>query len=369
MTKLNRRKWLQLAGMAAPASMINPQSLLDSFSATKALSSERAYLCYNENPYAPSQKVKQAMIDGFHLACRYPGNQNRALEAQIAEKHGLKPANIVVTNGSREGLNAVGLLYGSGGQEIITCEPTYEALLFYAEQFGANVIRLPLLSNLEFDLPGIEERIRENTSMVFICNPNNPTGTLVPDDVLEAFARRAAEKTMVFIDEVYYDYIEEENYKSMTHLVEEGLDVIISRTFSKIYGLAGLRVGYLIAPEQTATKLRESLMARGNMMAILSAQASLDDDAFYELSLKKNKEAKTFVYELLDSLGLEYKRSHTNFVFFKTGMDIKRFIKGMGLNKVKVGRPFPPLNEWCRVSTGTMEDMHKFGEALLKVIP
>jgi histidinol-phosphate aminotransferase len=153
----------------------------------------------------------------------------------------------------------------------------------------------------------------------------------------------------------------------MTKLVKAGHNVIVSKTFSKVYGLAGLRVGYLVARPDIAQRLIRNRVAFTNVLALQAASTAIDEQSFYEYSLQKNEEAKTMIYETLDDLGLEYIPSHTNFVFFKTGRDIGQVIPAMHNLGVAIGRPFPPLTEWCRISTGTIEETGRFNTALRKL--
>ena len=211
--------------------------------------------------------------------------------------------------------------------------------------------------------------------MVFIANPNNPTGTLLDKNPLSKFCERASERTIVFCDEAYYDYITEENYPSMDYLVREGKDVIVSRTFSKVYGMAGLRIGYLILKPELADQLfgeyspygRNKIMAQTNILAVAAANEALKDSDFYSFSLKKANEEKNKIYKLLDYLDLKYIKSSTNFVFFESKKHIDDLSKEMLDKGVRVGRPFPPFYDWCRISTGTSQEVDKFINAMLEV--
>ena len=245
--------------------------------------------------------------------------------------------------------------------------PTYKALLTYAERFGSYINIAPLDKDLRMDLDALDKRIHANTRMVFICNPNNPTGTLLDRDRLTTFCRQASKRTMVFVDEAYFDYIEEENYPSVSTLVKEGHNVIVSRTFSKVYGLAGVRVGFLITRSDIADRLRSRLMSGTNIMGLRLAMTSLEDKEFYKFSLQKNREAREMIYSALDEAGLSYKRSHTNFVFLHTGRNIQSVIEDFREKGVLVGRPFPPLTDWCRISTGKIDEVQSFTSALKQV--
>jgi histidinol-phosphate aminotransferase len=375
MKTINRRQWIKNAGLTGSLAFLGSYSPMkakvtgeNTYPVPKQNNEELTRLSSNENPYGPSPAVREAMVKAFDDACRYPWVFADKLTEAIAKKEGVSPDMILLTGGSREGLKIAGLNYGLNEGEIIAADPTYQALLSYAEEYGAIIHRVPLNENMQHDLAGMEKKITENTRLIFICNPNNPTGTLLPGDEVKEFCKRLSSKAVVFSDEAYYDYITEPDYPSMVSLAKEGLNVIVSRTFSKVYGLAGLRIGYLIAPPDIAQRLRRRVVAYTNILAIEAAYTSLGDRDFYRFSLQKNEEAKTFLYENLDNMGLRYIPSHTNFVFFHTGRNISSLIRDMRGQGVLIGRPFPPLLDWCRISTGTMEDMGKFIMGLKNVI-
>ncbi len=370
MSSLNRRNWLKgIGSLGATAMVLHPRELLQMMPDEKPMTADAPIvrLSSNENPYSPSPAMKAAINAIDPELCRYPNSKFGELEKIIAEREGVATESVVVTCGSREGLNVTGLLYGMNGGEILTCMPTYKALLTYAERFGAYINIAPLNDRLEFDLDALDRRIHSNTRMVFVCNPNNPTGTLLDAGALAEFCRSASKRTMVFVDEVYFDYIEEEDYPSMSSLVNDGHNVIISRTFSKVYGLAGVRIGFLMARPDIASRLRDRLMSGSNIMGVRLAMAGLKDDDFYRFSLQKNREAKEMIYLACEDAGLKYIPSHTNFVFFHTGRNIQKVIADFRQRGVAVGRPFPPLTDWCRISTGRIEEVQKFTDAMKQV--
>ena len=369
MNRLNRRNWLRLTSLGGTAAIIQPlQAHTELAEGDRAAEATVARLSSNENPYGPSDRVRQAVIKGFDEACRYPFAANEILSEKIAKKEGVTADQIVITGGSTEGLKATGLTYGVHSGEIISPDPTYLSLLTYAAHHGAYINRVPLNDELEHDLDEMARRVTNRTSLMFVCNPNNPTGTIIPKDRITDFCRTMSKRCLVFSDEAYSDFVEEPEYPSMVKLVKEHANVIVSRTFSKVYGLAGFRIGYLIARPDIARRIRPNVMANTNMLAIHAATEAMDDEVFYDFSLQKNKEAKTYLYGLFDELGLKYVKSHTNFVFFHTGMQIQNVIEKMKKQDVNVGRPFPPLTDWCRISTGRMNDVEKFGAALKQVL-
>lgn len=371
MKNINRRRWLQTASIAGLAAAFSPGSVLGQERPliTEANSGYAyAKLNSNENPFGPSAKVRQAMIEAFDMGCRYPYGKMNELAELIAKREGVSRDHIVMAAGSTEGLKATGLTYAAGSGEIITADPVYKSLLSYAEQHGAYINRVGLTKDLGHDLEEMERRISSQTALVFLCNPNNPSGALIPKQELLDFCHTASDRAVVFSDEAYYDYITEPDYPSMVELVKAGKNVIVSRTFSKVYGLAGLRVGYLVARPDIAQRVRDNVMAKANMMAVIGATAAMEDQEFYQMSLQKNQDAKRHIYSVLDDLGLRYVPSHTNFVFFHTGRDIQTLIPQMRAKGVAIGRPFPPLTDWCRISTGTMPDVERFGVALRQVM-
>lgn len=325
-------------------------------------------LSSNENPYGPSERVRKAMTEAFDNGCRYPGSYSLKLHEMIAEKEGVSADHICVTGGSTEGLKVVGLTYGKDGGEIIAAKPTFLAMMTYAKQWGGTVNWVPLDDQLMHDTDEMEKRISAKTKVIFLCNPNNPTSTLLPPDVLRDFCESASQKTMVFSDEAYYDFIEDPNYPSMVELVKQGKNIIVSKTFSKVYGLAGLRIGYMVAKPEIVREMRKNLMAFTNIIAIAAAEEALRDQEFYNFSLNKTKAGKKLIFQTLDELGLEYAPSQTNFVFFKSGVPIADLQSKMKAQGVLVGRPFPPFDKWCRISTGTIEEVQRFNQALTTIL-
>jgi histidinol-phosphate aminotransferase len=364
MNAFNRRDWIRTAGLGGIAALAGawkyPLNPLFQEYAKEGV----AQLSSNENPFGPSPKVREAMKDAFDLACRYPQRHWNKLVEKLAQREGVSPDNIVVTCGSREGLQLTGIEYGLNGGEILTPQPTYWAMMDYAEQFGARINAVPLDKDLQIDLPAMERRISHNTRLVFVCNPNNPTGALLPAKAMRDFCERVSDRTIVFSDEAYYDYVTDTAYPSMVELVKEGRNVVVSRTFSKVYGLAGIRVGYLVARADIAARLRARVTGGLNMLAVYAALSALEDESFRQFSLQKNEAGRQYLYGLFKELNLRFIPSHANFVFFHTGKDINQLMPFFRERGVMIGRPFPPLTDWCRISTGTMEDLEKFGSVL-----
>lgn len=370
MNELNRRQWLRTAGLAGALATLGGFRNVEipGESRPAALVNGAARMNFNENPYGPSKRVRQAMIDHFDEVCRYPFSFQRELLSRIAAKHGVPEDHVIITAGSTEGLRISGLIHGMDEREVITAELTFFALSDYAGKVGGIIHKVPLDNALQHDLNAMSAKINSNTSLVFICNPNNPTGALLPKDQLWDFAKSHAKQATMFIDEAYFDYITEPGYPSAVELVKEGHNVIVSRTFSKVYGLAGIRVGYLIAQPELIDKMEGLSMCGPNVLSIFAALEAMSDQEFYEFSLQKNAHNKNRIYTTLNQIGLPYQESHGNFVFFKTGKPIGEVQRAFEARGVLVGRPFPPMLDWCRVSTGTDEQTLKFAGALREVL-
>jgi histidinol-phosphate aminotransferase len=373
MKGLSRRDWLKTTSLGSGLALLGGAGLISPLSAEEV----RKYnprplagpirLGSNENPYGPSESMRNAMTAAFDNGCRYPWGHNGPLVKMISEKEGVPEDHVVLVAGSTEGLKVAGITFGKGG-EIITCAPTFLSMMEYAELWGTDINWVPLNKDLDFDLDEIEKRVSYETGLVFLCNPNNPTGKLLPANRVVDFCETVSKRTVVFSDEAYYDYITEPNYPSMVELVKKGHDVVVSRTLSKVYGLAGIRIGYLIAKPELANKLRDRVVANTNIMAIEAGKAALADQDFYRFSLQKNAEAKALILETLDELKLPYLESHANFVFFQSGRDVAELGKTMADKGFIIGRPFPPLNDWCRISTGTIEEITRYNQAIKEVL-
>lgn len=368
MKNIDRRQWLKSIGLAGTATLLTPSEVLSFDQPNSAKPKDGLVrLTSNENPYGPSKRVRAAITKAFDISCRYPSINLKPLVDAIATKEGVSKDHIVVTGGSTEGLKATGITYGIGGGEIIAADPTFQAMLRYAENFGAYVHRVALNDKQEHDLEAMAARVTSKTRLIFLCNPNNPTGTLLDKNSLRDFCNTFEKKAVIFSDEAYYDYITDPDYPSMVELVKEGKNVIVSKTFSKVYGMAGIRIGYLIARPDIATRLKNNIMAMTNVLAIAAAEEALKDDEFYKFSITQNMKGKQAIYNTLDELKLDYIKSHTNFVFFHSKKHISDLSKAMAKEGVLIGRPFPPLLDWARISTGTIEEVNAFCDATKKV--
>ncbi len=365
-TLMNRRQWLKTGALAAAGAAVGRD--LPAL-ARRAPAARRAFdgpirLHSNENPFGPSEAARQAMQAAFDDGCRYPGSFYGALEALIAEREGLTAEHVVLGGGSHEVLRMAGMAYGLGGSEVLTAYPTYEGMENYAASVGAYVHRVPLDDAFLVDLDAMDLRATQAVKLVFLCNPNNPTGTVLPGNRVQAFCEEVSHRAVVLVDEAYHEYVEDPAYHSMIGLVRAGHNVIVSRTFSKIHGLAGLRVGYGLARPDIAGRLRQFRSGSSvNVLGLRAAEASYRDPDFVAFSRGKNAEARAFVTRVLEEMGHRCLASQTNFVFFHLQRDVRAFAEQMKQRGILVGRPFPPYLDWCRLSLGTMAEVQAFATA------
>jgi histidinol-phosphate aminotransferase len=322
-------------------------------------------LSSNENPLGMPESARKAVIAALVNGNRYPMGKEELTDA-VAKKHGVKPENVVLGNGSTEILQMVVQSLAGPGTRLVIGDPTFEHVEAYAAPFHMEVVKVPLRPDHTLDLSAMRQAARgaRGPALVFVCNPNNPTGTIVPCDDVESWIRASTERTVFLVDEAYFDFVEDPGYRTLTPLTSLP-NVIVSRTFSKIYGLAGLRVGYGIALEETADRLNEfAANTNLNQLGIAAARACIDDQAYMKRSLQVNRQSREIAKKTLGELGIEALPSHTNFFMHRIPGEVGEHIRHMADAGITIGRAFPPMLEWSRVSLGTPEEMGVWAEAM-----
>ncbi|MEQ1803592.1 MAG: histidinol-phosphate transaminase [Gammaproteobacteria bacterium] len=367
--QLSRRS-LVLGSTAAATALIATRSAFSREAPAAAVAAAAppaapARLIANENPYGPAASARRAVTDALATAWQYPMGNEQPLKQLIAAREGLTPAHVMLADGSGEILRIAGLVYGLGGREVVAARPTFGFLQEYARQLGAAVTEVPLDEDLRHDLKGLAAAITAKTGLLYICNPNNPTGTLIPGAELRPFLQAAARRTTVLVDEAYLDLWEDWPAHTATDRVRAGDPVIVTRTFSKLHGMAGLRVGYALAPPETIQRLEKHRMTLLGCAGVAAATASYQDQEFQDFSRARLQEGLAITTGALRDLKLRHvEQGRGNFVFFDTGGPLADFSAAMRRAGFLVGRPFPPYDTWCRVSMGTVEQMRGFAEAL-----
>lgn len=330
-----------------------------------------AKLGNNENPWGPPESVMKAMTGAFKYANRY-GYPDGNIVQEIANHHGLKPENVLLTAGSGEALDVVGTTFLQGGKKVLGVEPTFNTVYQHATSIKSDAIKLPLTSDYRQD---IDEMIKaanahaREIGFVYLCNPNNPTGVIVTKDEVRQLLDGIPKDMPVLIDEAYHHFVEDPSYATSVPYVTEGRPVIITRTFSKIAALAGMRLGYALATPELVQRMRPYSMGSINAVVKWGGVAALKDTASQAHVKKMTIDLRTKTTAELKRLGFEVIPSEANFFMVHIKRPVQGVIDEFRQRGVIVGRPFPPMLEHLRVSIGTAEEMDRFMVAFKQIFP
>lgn len=317
-------------------------------------------LASNENPLGYSPKAKEAMIKALEELNLYPDGNATDLKQAIAKKFNLSPDQILPSSGSDEMVDILSKTFLNAGDEVIMADVTFPRYEATAKMMGATPVIVPL-KDFTYDLDGMRAAITEKTKLIWLCNPNNPTGTMFTERALIDFLEAVPKNIVVVYDEAYNEYVTRDDYpKNSLKLLDKYSNIVIMRTFSKIYGLAALRVGYTMAAPEIIMNLNK---VRGpfnvNTLAQVAAIAALEDDAFIEESYRVNKEGKEYLYKAFDEMGVWYAPSETNHIFIDTKKDCNEVFVALQ-SKGMIIRPMG--GTYIRVSIGTAEQNQRFIE-------
>jgi len=397
-TSMNRRNWLKSSAMLAGGLGLAPALKWNTAEAANAIAAQlyampkeqvgemvmarpqlKARLLANENPFGPCQKARKALIGEIDGSFRYGFEKKAEFAELLAQDYklteveergrGKRYTQVLLGAGSTELLMAASIVYGQNGGRILSADPTYMSLIRSAQNVGAEWDTVPLTKDYKHDLNALADAVSEEHSMVYICNPNNPTGTSVDPDELRAFCKEVSKKKPIFIDEAYIDYTPDPEKYSMADLVAEGYNVIVTRTFSKLHAFAGLRIGYTLAQPDVIAEMSKYTNGDGNISSpsIAAAIETYKDKEYHAYAKEMNEKSKQFLYKTLEDAGYEYIPSDTNFVLFPVRLDSNRFRSEMMKRGVGVRSWSFSNQEWCRVSIGTMQDMEYFAETFNEI--
>lgn len=377
---ITRRDWFRSA-MAASAAIPLSLSFVHQLAAAPASKAEMDYMSLfksgpklirlgsNENPYGPSAKAREAIKASIGDGNRYGFDVSDELKQLLAAREGVSPDHILLGAGSGEMLALTGMGVGLEGGSVLSAWPTFPMLMNFATKFNARWDKVNLDQYMVHDLEAMASAVKADTKILFVVNPNNPTGTVLDPNKLKSFCLEMSRKTIVYSDEAYMEFQEPAQQVSMVELVRQGHNVIVSKTFSKIYGLAGLRIGYVIAkPEliQRLAKYQPGTIL--NQTGIAAAKASLGDEEFMSYSRKMNMAARNYFTQYLDQKKWFYGKSITNVVLFPAPKDGKTILEQTEQRGFQI-RVWDYMDkEWCRVSIGTLDEMKQFTKAFDEVI-
>lgn len=323
-------------------------------------------LTSNENPYGPSPKALKAAAEASANGAFYPGSISRELMQLIADRHDLGLDNVTISSGSNEALCAAATGWAKHGT-IVAPSLTYDLHLGFASRIGAEVVRVPLDDDFGINLSRLEAAVDNTVSMVYVCNPNNPTGMTLDGDELRAFCRTVGQRATVVVDEAYNELTQKPDYTSMVDLVREGENVIVMRTFSKLFGMAGLRVGYAMGRPDLVTRVRQHVTSWPNIVGLAAAHVSYTDDEFISYSRNQIVRGREIVVAALKEAGIEPLPSETNFVYADIGRDVDEFAARMRERKVLIRRAYAPYSNHMRVSMGLVEELETFADVFAEV--
>lgn len=324
-------------------------------------------LSSNENALGISPAAREALIAAIVDANRYPGDYGDPLIEAIAAHHDVRPENVTLGFGSTEILQVSTHAFQGPNVPLVVAQPTFEDITDYEKPIAYDVITVPLNSKLEHDLDRMREAAegRRRPAVVYFCNPNNPTGTITPSRDIDAWIADAPETTIFLMDEAYWDYADSDDYWSALKWIETHPNVLVIRTFSKIYAMAGLRLGYCLSHPDTAARLQEwTVQNNPNVLSAAAGIASLQDEGLSARSLASNNEAKQITIQTLDELGLEHLPTQANFLMHRISGDLRTYQNRMAEAGIRVGRPFPPMLEYNRLSFGLPEEMDRWATTL-----
>ena len=364
----NRRNWLKQIGLGAVGLGL---CQFETFANTPPetyivpdLDQSPILLRSNENPYGPSPLARAAMQKSINNSNRYGWNLSDELIALIATKNNVSNQNILLGAGSTEILDLVLQYTALQKGNFILAETTFNYWTFPSEKLGLKKITVPLTADKKHDLTAMLKAIDSDTKMIYICNPNNPTGTICDYEQLVSFVKEASKKAIVFVDEAYLDFTKE---KSLSNLVIENKNLIVTKTFSKMYGLAGARIGYAVASSSTIEELsilKSSPNLSVSVVSTAAAIASLNDDKFIQQVHTANEKVKKYTIDQLTKLNLTCIPSYANFIYFSLDNYKKDFFKQLETHNIQGTKIYEEKGKWTRITIGTMKEMQRFIEAI-----
>jgi len=365
----SRRRFLQVAGgtaaaLGAGAPLANPYAA----EAPAVAGAPLTVLAYNENAFGMFPAARAAMLAAAESGNRYPKETSDGLRDDLARALGVRPEQVLLGSGSIEPLKIVTEFFCSAGRGPVVPEPTFEAVVKYAGLRGAEASKVPLTARQQIDLDAMLSRAR-GAGLLYVCNPNNPTATIVDKDDMRAFLDRVPGGVHVLVDEAYHEWVDDPRYESCVRYVQEGRNVTVLRTFSKVYGLAGLRVGYAVTSAETVRQLEPHRLQNSlNAAGIAAARASLADTATTAAVRARNARIRADYLAWLEQRGLPALPSEANFVMADVGRPVPPLIEALKQRGFLVGRLFPSMPTHLRVSLGTEEQMAAFQVAFAEVL-
>jgi histidinol-phosphate aminotransferase len=308
----------------------------------------------------------------FDRTMRYPDVQGNQVRDAIAAKFGVKPENVLVSCGSGEILRVGSYAFTGPGKALVTGSPSFEDPVRHSRMMNAEIREVPVDANLRLDLGQMLDQVNATSGMVFLCNPNNPTATVHGDKAIKDFiaeVHRRSPNTVVMLDEAYHEYVEDPSYATGIPIALADPNVIVVRTFSKVFGMAGMRLGYVIGQPATLQKMARHLLPNAiNVLAAAAGMATIADLKHLTYEVHLNKITRDFTRKFFTDAGYKVSEANGNFLMVAINRDIRGFKDACAKQGILVGRPFPPLNTHARISIGTMDEMKKATDVFKQVL-
>lgn len=378
----SRRSFVRALGLGGTAALTAPSWIgargLESLGGTadfaaleRELQGSAIRLMSNENPNGPVPAAIRAMQASFHESAWYPASTEGRVRQALSRANGIPEQQILLGSGSGEILKIAVQAFCSPTKHLVTAVPTFETCTGTARALGYPVRELPLDAQLRIDLDAMLREVK-GAGLVFLCNPNNPTGHVHGKDAVERFLRAALAadpEVVILVDEAYHEFVDDPSYASALPLVATQPRIFVARTFSKIYGLAGLRVGYAFGQPATLQRMAPYRVSNGiGALSQVAAVAALADAPQMAREQQLNREARAFTTRVFTELGYAVIPSQTNFVFVNIKRDAREFQTACRSEGLLVGRPFPPITQWSRISIGTMDEMRRAAPVFRKLL-
>lgn len=329
-----------------------------------------AWLRSAENPAGPPESARRALAAAVDEGNLYPRSKVNEFKEHVARDLGLTPEHVIVGAGTIELMLCAGLYYGKLGKRVLSADPTWDTTVEYAEANGAKWTKVPLTKDYYHDFDRMLAEVTGDVALVYVCHPNNPTGKCEPAETLERFVRNVAERTHVMIDEAFIECLDGWRQRSMASLVATNPNVIVTRTFSKLWGMAGFRVGYMLGEPKLMASFKQAIpyLEMQSRLSVAAALAAYDDTSFVDAGRATMRESRALVYKMLDGLGLAYIPSDSNFVTFEVPRDAEQFRldmleRGVAVKNVSFGG-----KHRLRVNCGSPQNLAKFERALRSLL-
>ena len=369
---VSRRSFTKTVGVAVGAALTLPKIGVSVAEARlpAGAPSDVVQLNANENPYGPCAAAVAAITRSERVASRYPDAREQEIRAAIAKLHGVGTENVLLGCGSSEILRIVDNAFLDETHNVVVAEPTFEAVVNFAGIEHAKAVKVPQTADYRHDLPAMAAACTAQTPLVYVCNPNNPTGTIVSREEMADFFGRVPRSTWILVDEAYHHFVQSPKYASAFDWMGKQPNLLVMRTFSKVYGMAGMRLGYVVGPKEPLATMRKYLLiSNANTAVIEAGLASLADPNRVPEHRKLNADTRQWLYNELEKDHRRYIPSEANFVMVDVHTDVRAIGESFRQRKILVGRKFPSMGNWLRISIGTPAEMQTFMTALREIVP